>query len=298
MALQGRTGLRAFAFVAAAIGILGLLLTRATAPTATLGLVLAGACLVALLAVAWAAAGAGSSAGAPQAMVPDVEYAEPDMFPEDEDDAAVDPAPPPPPLPPPASRSAARGAQPSLPGSPAIDLESPLQRALAGLPPKPAPPSRYSQRMPVIPAEEEKVDEPVRRARRLVPSGQTLGEKREAARKARQEPAVEEDEEVEFTSVPAPPRTVPRPPVAQAVRPVVQPAHPSPPRAASRPPASVAAPLAQKAPLVVARKAGKGPVPADLARGKCSGCQTMLWATKARPVNLRCPECGKVTLLT
>jgi hypothetical protein len=187
----------------------------------------------------------------------DFDYAKPDLFPGEGDEAAGSEWEAPPPVDEPSAPTPAPPA--------AIDLDSPLQRALAGLPPKPSAPNRYSPRMPVIPEEDEEA-EPVRRARRLVPSGQTLGEKREAAKKAKARPA---PEEMEFTVVPSRPRA--------PARPVVVPT--------------------QQVPLVVARVAGKGPAPPDLARGKCSGCDTLLWAPKARPINLRCPQCDKITLL-
>lgn len=38
--------------------------------------------------------------------------------------------------------------------------------------------------------------------------------------------------------------------------------------------------------------------PGGMARGKCGGCETILLAPQERPLNLRCPKCGKVTKLT
>jgi hypothetical protein len=251
---------RVWAFAATVLGFAGLSVSLAGGLVAVAGLAVAGAALLGLLAIAWLALESPAaqdtlapSPGDGPASNPDFEYAEPDMFPEEEDEAGDErierleaPAPP-------------------QASEPVIDLDSPLQRALAGLPPKPSAPARYSPRMPVIPADEEEA-EPVRRARRLVPSGQTLGEKREATKKAKAKPA---PSEMEFTVVPTTPRT----PVRPAVVPSTQ------------------------VPLVVARVAGKGAPPADLARGRCSGCDTLLWAPKARPINLRCPNCDKITLL-
>jgi hypothetical protein len=247
---------RALAFVATVLGFVGLALSLLGGPLGFVGAALAGVALLVLLSIAWLAFEApgrqrvvgqtvAEAAPVPEAMPEanlDFEYAEPDLFPDEEPEGEQEPMP--------------------VPEAPTIDLDSPLQRALAGLPPKPPAPGRYSPRMPVIP-EEEPEDEPVRRARRLVPSGQTLGEKRDQARKAKARPP----EELEFTVVPAKPR----------VRPAVLPT--------------------QQVPLVVARAAGKGTPPPDLARGKCGGCGTLLWAPKTRPLNLRCPACDKITLL-
>lgn len=250
---------KALAFAAAVAGFVGLALALVGGPAAAVGTLVAAAALLALLALAWLAHDVQGARDAPAEPQPEpagspaspdlgFDYAEPDMFPDQEEEH---PAPEPTPTPPPA------------PPAPAIDLDSPLQRALAGLPPKPSAPARFSPRMPVIP-EDEPGDGPVRRARRLVPSGQTLGEKREAARQAKAAP-----EEVEFTVVPHAPRA----PVRPAVVPTPQ------------------------VPLATARVAGKGRAPADLARGQCSGCGTLLWAPKQRPLNLRCPQCDKITLL-
>ncbi|MEA3203126.1 MAG: hypothetical protein QOI63_799 [Thermoplasmata archaeon] len=250
---------RVLAFTAAVLGFVGLALGLAGGVVAVAGLVVAAFALLCLLALAWVASEAAPRAMAAPAALPetvptsnpDFEYAEPDMFPHQENEGAED-------------ELVARGLPaPPAAGEPVIDLDSPLQRALAGLPPKPSAPGRYSPRMPVIPEGEEEA-EPVRRARRLVPSGQTLGEKREAAKKAKAKPA---PDEMEFTVVPKP----------RAVRPAVV--------------------RAEKVPLVVASLAGKGAPPVDLARGKCSGCDSLLWAPKTRPINLRCPNCDKITLL-
>jgi hypothetical protein len=261
-----RSARRVLAFALAVVGFGGLAIA-ASGILPWLGLTIAALALLALLAVAWVALD--SSAAMPElqpeptwdtlpesAPVTDVgfEYGEADMFPEEEDEQADEELPTAPP-----TRTSRRGAEP-------VDMESPLQRALAGLPPKPAAPARYSARMPVIPEEEQERDEPVKRARRLVPSGQTLGEKREAAKKAKAKPAA--DEEMEFTVVADKPR-------------------PTKPRVVAT----------EKVPLMVARKAGRGAVPTELAQGKCGGCGTLLWAPKTRPVNLRCPECDKITLL-
>lgn len=264
---MGATGRRVLAFALAVAAFVGLAVV-ASGMLVWLGLVVTAGCVMGLLAMAWSGVPAGLQVepdAAPLAPVSDpsidlgVEYGEPDAFAHGEDEEAPEPL-----LSPTRARGPPISRRPlaSPPSEePTIDLDSPLQRALAGLPPKPAPPARYSQRMPVIPQEEQEADEPVQRARRLVPSGQTLGEKREAAKKAKAAPPP--DEEVEFTTVPK----------------VRVPARPA------------------KVPLVVARRAGKGAPPADLARGKCSGCGTLLWAPKTRPMSLRCPECDKVTLL-
>jgi hypothetical protein len=36
----------------------------------------------------------------------------------------------------------------------------------------------------------------------------------------------------------------------------------------------------------------------DKVRGQCGSCKTYMWAPKERPLKLRCPQCGKVALLT
>ncbi|HUR63824.1 MAG TPA: hypothetical protein VM241_05010 [Candidatus Thermoplasmatota archaeon] len=253
--MQGYTS-RVLAFAATVLGFVGLAVTLAGGPVVVAGLAVAALALLGLLALTWLATDTrfatvhGETVGEPTGN-PDFEYAGPDLFPHEENEGAEE-------------EWAAGLPEPPASEEPVIDLDSPLQRALAGLPPKPAAPGRYSPRMPVIPEAEEEA-EPVRRARRLVPSGQTLGEKRDAARKAKARPP---PEDMEFTVVPAP---------ARAARPAVA--------------------SSEKIPLAVARVAGKGPVPADLARGKCSGCGTLLWAPKARPLSLRCPQCDKMTLL-
>ncbi|MFO1535662.1 MAG: hypothetical protein ABR586_08360 [Thermoplasmatota archaeon] len=221
-------GSRVLAFTAAVLGFTGLALSLAGGPIGAVGLAMAGLALLSLLAVAWMAleAQAPQLEAPPPELVPaptpdlDFGYAEADRFPEQGNEAAVEWE-----APPPVDEPSAPTPAPAA----AIDLDSPLQRALAGLPPKPSAPNRYSPRMPVIPEEDEEA-EPVRRARRLVPSGQTLGEKREAAKKAKARPA---PEEMEFTVVPSKPRAATRPAVV-----------PTP-----------------QVPLVVARVAGKGPAP-------------------------------------
>ncbi|HEX2066823.1 MAG TPA: hypothetical protein VHI93_08430, partial [Candidatus Thermoplasmatota archaeon] len=228
-------GSRVLAFTATVLGFVGLSLGLVGGPLAVAGLAVAAAALLGLLAIAWMALDA-APGPPPQAILPAmVEFEQVAAPPPPAHEAIVwEPAPnAAPPPPPPAGME-----------EPAIDLDSPLQRALAGLPPRPSAPARYSPRMPVIPTAEAE-PEPVRRARRLVPSGQTLGEKREAARKAQARPP---GEEVEFTVVAAK-------------------------QAAARP--SVEA--APKAPVVVARVAGKGAAPPSMARGKCGGCSTFLW---------------------
>lgn len=55
---------------------------------------------------------------------------------------------------------------------------------------------------------------------------------------------------------------------------------------------------AAKAPTVMAKPATAAEPKPGTTRGKCGGCGAMLLAPAQRPVNLKCPRCDKVTLLS
>lgn len=262
----GRTGYRILAIVFAALGLLGLAILYGTQGAATalegFGYVLAAIGLVALLGgflkTLAGPAGPQEAAGPetlsqidPDAPLPHMDLEE-GLHPEAGYEA--DPAPP---------------LASAEPAGPAIDLDSPLQRALAGLPPRPPPPPRFSPRMPKIPEPEPDGPEPVERARRLVPSGMTLGQKREMEKRQAPASPIPPEELTEFVVVPTSPK---------ATKPRAKPV------------------TALPVPTRTAKVAG-GPVPPGMSRGSCGSCGTALWAPKTRPLNLRCPECDKLTLL-
>lgn len=157
--------------------------------------------------------------------------------------------------------------RPAGPRMPPRDPQFPRAARVVGLPDSPfdrlPPPDAWAPpEQPRAPA----IAPPPRRAR----SGLTMGEKRELEREGknapRQAPA---EEEVAIPIAMRPARTVP-------------------PRAG--------------VPTVLARPAAGNQdpdwVPEGMTRGVCSKCKTVLLAPKQRPVNVRCPRCDKITLLT
>ncbi len=54
--------------------------------------------------------------------------------------------------------------------------------------------------------------------------------------------------------------------------------------------------FAGKLPTVGAILAGvdarNDPATRDMTRGKCSQCESVIWAPKQRPILLKCPSCG------
>jgi len=138
--------------------------------------------------------------------------------------------------------------------------------------------------------------------RRQPPSGLTLGERRTLERKAAEMLATgEEEATIEFTG----PRAAAAP--SPTTRPTFRPAPTfrTEPRPAGRQEMAIrAAPSGSPRsaiPTAIARVAAPNDDPSwsppGTTKGQCSGCGVLLYAGAERPLNLRCPKCGKVTLL-